>query len=151
MNDEHRTVLILNGPNLNRLGTREPDIYGHDSLDDIMAKNIVVGSTLGFDVVTRQSNSESDLVTWIHEATDANWPIIINPAAFTHYSYALRDALAAHPGPVIEVHLSNPAAREEFRAHSVVSAVVSGTIAGFGHDSYRLALQALSTLLSPPT
>ncbi|OIQ76808.1 3-dehydroquinate dehydratase [mine drainage metagenome] len=142
-----KKVLILNGPNLGRLGSREPEIYGsttHDQLREICTND---GAALGFDVEVRQSDDEAELIHWIHEATDSKTPVILNPAAFTHYSYALRDAAAALPVPLIEVHLSNPHTREEFRHTSVISGVATGVIAGFGVDSYRLALRALSALI----
>ncbi len=141
-------VLVLNGPNLNRLGTREPDIYGHDTFDDLVRECAVTGQTLGLDVDVRQTNDESELIEWLHEAQDTGSAVVLNPAAFTHYSYALRDACAMVEAPLVEVHLSNPAAREEFRHTSVVSGVANGTIAGFGLDSYRLALRAVAALLA---
>jgi len=137
-------VLVINGPNLGRLGSREPEVYGHADHDALVQMCEREGGSLGLSVEVRNSDDEAEIVRWIHEATDAATPVIINPAAFTHYSYALRDACAQHPGPVIEVHISNPAAREAFRSHSVISAVATGTVAGFGLDSYRLALQALA-------
>lgn len=140
-------VLVLNGPNLNRLGTREPDIYGHDTFEDLVRECVAAGEGLGLDVEVRQTNDESELVGWLHEAEDAGAAVVLNPAAFTHYSYALRDACAMLTAPLVEVHLSNPAAREEFRHTSVISAVASGTIAGFGLDSYRLGLRAVAALL----
>lgn len=139
-----RTVLVLNGPNLNRLGTREPEIYGTATLDDIRAELAAQAADVVIDL--RQSNDESTLIGWLHEAVDGGYPVILNPAAFTHYSYALRDAVAlvTETGlPVIEVHLSNPHAREEFRHRSVVSGVATGVIAGFGVRSYLLALDAI--------
>lgn len=140
-------VLVLNGPNLNRLGTREPDIYGRETFDDLVRECEDAGAALGMDVEVRQTNDESELVGWLHEAQDTGSAVVLNPAAFTHYSYALRDACAMLEPPLIEVHISNPAAREEFRHTSVVSGVANGTIAGFGLDSYRLALRAMSALL----
>jgi 3-dehydroquinate dehydratase-2 len=140
-------VLVLNGPNLGRLGSREPDVYGHATLADVEAACRLVGEQLGFDVELRQTDDEAQLVGWLHEAADANWPVVLNPAAFTHYSYALRDAVAQVSAPVVEVHLSNPAAREEFRHTSVVAAVCRGTVAGFGLDSYVLGLRAVAALL----
>ena len=137
-------VLVLNGPNLNRLGTREPEIYGTQTLDDIRA--MLAADARGVEIALRQTNDEAELISWLHEAVDACTPVILNPAAFTHYSYALRDAVAlvTEAGvPVIEVHLSNPHARESFRHTSVVSGVANGVIAGFGADSYRLALAQL--------
>lgn len=141
-----RPVLIINGPNLGRLGSREPEVYGHATHDDLVSLCQVEGERLGLAVEVRQTEDEAEMIRWIHGAIDSQTPIVINPAAFTHYSYALRDALAQCTQPVIEVHLSNPSHREMFRHTSVVSAVVTGTIAGFGIDSYRLALQALARL-----
>lgn len=141
------TVLVLNGPNLGRLGTREPETYGNTTHDDLVALIAQWGADVGLEASVRQSDSETDLVHWIHEAVDSKWHVILNPAAFTHYSYALRDACALVPGAgltLVEVHLSNPNAREEFRHTSVISGVASGTIAGFGVDSYRLALEAIA-------
>lgn len=137
-------VLVLNGPNLGRLGSREPDVYGSTSYDDLVGLCKEWGSELGLDVEVRQTDSEAELVGWIHEATDAALPVVLNPAAFTHYSYALRDACAQLTSTLIEVHLSNPAARETFRHTSVISAVATGSIAGFGVGSYRLALAAIA-------
>jgi 3-dehydroquinate dehydratase II len=141
------TVLILNGPNLGRLGSREPEIYGSATLADIEAACAAVGAGLGLIVDVRQTDDEAELIGWIHEAADRRLPVVLNPAAFTHYSYALRDALAMRTAPLVEVHLSNPAARETFRHTSVVSAVADGTIAGFGPRSYELALRAVAGLL----
>jgi len=140
-------VLVLNGPNLNRLGTREPAIYGTATLDEL--RDELSGAAAEVTVEVRQSNEEAELIGWLHEAADSVTPVILNPAAFTHYSYALRDAVAlvTEAGiPVIEVHLSNPHAREEFRHTSVISGVVTGVIAGFGFGSYRLALDHLLRL-----
>ncbi len=134
-------VLVLNGPNLNRLGTREPEIYGTATLAEL--RDELGAAAEGVEIDLRQSNDEAELIGWLHEAVDAHTPVILNPAAFTHYSYALRDAVAlvTEAGiPVIEVHLSNPHAREEFRHTSVISGVATGVIAGFGFGSYRLAL-----------
>lgn len=139
-------VLILNGPNLARLGSREPDIYGAVSYPELERKLAHWASELGLSIDVRQSNDEAELVGWIHEAVDASQDVVINPAAFTHYSYALRDAaaqLSAAGARLIEVHISNPATREAFRHLSVISGVATGTIAGFGLDSYRLALASL--------
>ena len=143
-----RRVLVLNGPNLGRLGSREPDVYGATSYDDLVELCRKAGSDLGLDVEVRQTDDEAELVGWLHEAADGQLPVVLNPAAFTHYSYALRDACAQRTAPLVEVHISNPAAREEFRHASVVAAVASGTIAGFGTDSYRLALRAIATLIA---
>ncbi|HEY8728487.1 MAG TPA: type II 3-dehydroquinate dehydratase [Acidothermaceae bacterium] len=142
-------VLVLNGPNLSRLGTREPAVYGSQSYDDLVEACTTQGSELGLDVEVRQTDDEATLIGWLHEAADNKTPVVLNPAAFTHYSYALRDAIAMRTAPLIEVHLSNPAAREEFRHTSVVAAVASGTIAGFGLDSYRLALRVLAGVGDP--
>jgi 3-dehydroquinate dehydratase-2 len=140
-------VLILNGPNLNRLGSREPDVYGTQSYEDLVAIAQVEADRLGLTVSVKQSNDEGELINWIHEAVDSKTHVIINPAAFTHYSYALRDACALVTTAglkLIEVHISNPHARETFRHTSVISGVATGVIAGFGLDSYRLALVQLS-------
>lgn len=142
-----RTVLVLNGPNLARLGSREPDVYGTATLDDLRKECAATAAELGLTVDFRQTDDESQLVAWVHEAADRRMPIVLNPAAFTHYSYALRDALAMRTAPLVEVHLSNPAAREAFRHNSVVAAVADGTIAGFGFGSYRLALRAIADML----
>jgi len=144
------TVLVLNGPNLQMLGAREPEIYGSATLADIAAACQDLGAELGLEVDLRQTDDEAELIGWVHEAFERRLPVVINPAAFTHYSYALRDALAMLTAPLIEVHLSNPAARESFRHTSVVSAVATGTIAGFGPQSYELALRAVAWLLHPP-
>jgi 3-dehydroquinate dehydratase-2 len=139
-----RRVLVLNGPNLNRLGSREPAIYGTATLDDVRA--LLIANAGEAEIDLRQSNDEAELIGWLHEAVDARTPVILNPAALTHYSYALRDAVAlvTETGvPVIEVHLSNPHAREEFRHTSVISAVATGVILGFGSDSYLLALEQI--------
>jgi len=140
-------VLILNGPNLNRLGSREPDVYGSQSYEELVAIAEAEASKLGLTVDVKQSNDEAELINWIHGAVDAKTHVIINPAAFTHYSYALRDACALVTTAglkLIEVHISNPHARETFRHTSVISGVATGVIAGFGLDSYRLALVQLS-------
>lgn len=140
-------VLVLNGPNLGRLGVREPEVYGSTSFTELVDLAARWGSELGLEVEVRQSDDESELVGWIHEAVDADLDVVLNPAAFTHYSYALRDAAAMVTKGgrrLVEVHLSNPAAREEFRHNSVIGAVATGTVAGFGVDSYRLALTALA-------
>jgi 3-dehydroquinate dehydratase II len=139
-------VLVLNGPNLGRLGAREPEIYGRATLADLTAACQAAGRELGLDVEVRQTDDEAELIGWIHQAADGRTPVVLNPAAFTHYSYALRDALAMRTAPLVEVHLSNPAAREEFRHTSVVAAVADGTVAGFGLLSYRLALTAIADL-----
>jgi 3-dehydroquinate dehydratase II len=137
-------VLVLNGPNLSRLGSREPDVYGDATHDQLAAACVEAGSALGLDVEVRQTDDESELVGWLHEAADAATPVVLNPAAFTHYSYALRDACAALTAPLVEVHLTNPAARETFRHTSVVAGVATGSITGFGIESYQLALRAVA-------
>jgi len=140
-------VYVLNGPNLRRLGSREPEIYGSQSLDDIAVLVSAEAGSLGLAADFRQTDDESELVGWIHEAVDSGADVVINPAAFTHYSYALRDACAlvtTSGARLIEIHLSNPAAREEFRHTSVIAGVATGTIAGFGSGSYLLALRALA-------
>ncbi len=139
-----RRVLVLNGPNLGRLGAREPEVYGSTTYDDLAAVCREAAAELGLEADVRQTDDESELVRWLHEAADASMPVVLNPAAFTHYSYAVRDACAQLRAPLVEVHISNPAAREEFRHTSVVAAVATGTIAGFGVDSYRLALTAIA-------
>lgn len=139
-------ILVLNGPNLGRLGKREPDVYGHETLEDLAALCRETGKKLGHDVDVRQTDSEAELIGWIHEACDGRIPVVLNPAAFTHYSYALKDAIAQRTAPLVEVHISNPAAREEFRHTSVVAGVATGTIAGFGLQSYVLALQAIAEM-----
>ncbi len=143
-----RTVLVLNGPNLSRLGSREPDIYGTATLEDVAKACEQVAAELGLATDFRQTDDEAELISWVHEAASGRVPIVLNPAAFTHYSYALRDALAMRTAPLIEVHLSNPATREEFRHNSVIAGVASGTIAGFGLASYQLALRAVAGLLA---
>jgi 3-dehydroquinate dehydratase II len=143
-----RTVLVLNGPNLARLGSREPDVYGTATLDELRERCAATAAELGLSADFRQTDDESELIAWVHEAADGRVPVVLNPAAFTHYSYALRDALAMRTAPLVEVHISNPAAREEFRHTSVVAAVADGTIAGFGLDSYLLALRAIARLLA---
>lgn len=140
-------VLVLNGPNLSRLDIRDSALYGSLSYPELVALITTAGSELGFEVDIRQSDEESAIIGWLHEAADSNTPVIINPAAFTHYSYAIRDAAELVKAPLIEVHLSNPLAREEFRHTSVISGIATGTIAGFGPHSYLLALQALTKLL----
>ena len=140
-------VLVLNGPNLNRLGSREPDVYGNASYTDLVSSLTASAIELGVDVDVRQTNDEAELISWLHEAADSKSDVILNPAAFTHYSYALRDACAIVTSAglkLIEVHISNPHSREEFRHNSVISAVATGVIAGFGQNSYLLALRQLS-------
>jgi 3-dehydroquinate dehydratase-2 len=140
-------VLVLNGPNLGRLGSREPDVYGSADHEALVAAVEAWGVDLGFSVAVRQSDDEAELIGWLHGAVDDGSDVVLNPAAFTHYSYALRDAakLVTAAGQIlVEVHLSNPAARERFRHTSVIAGVATGTVAGFGFDSYRLALSAIA-------
>jgi 3-dehydroquinate dehydratase-2 len=139
-------VWVLNGPNLGRLGSREPDVYGSMNFAGLVTVCQETGKELGFEVEVRQTDDEAELVHWLHEAADAAIPVILNPAAFTHYSYSLRDACAQLRAPLIEVHISNPATRETFRHTSVIAGVATGTIAGFGIDSYLLALRALRAM-----
>jgi 3-dehydroquinate dehydratase-2 len=141
-------VLVLNGPNLARLDIRDSKYYGDlnwEQLRELIAKS---AKDLGFDADIRQSDDEATIVSWLHEAADNKLPVIINPAAFTHYSIAIHDAAEMVKSPLIEVHLSNPMSREEFRHTSVISGVANGTIAGFGPNSYILALNALKSLIS---
>lgn len=138
-------ILVLNGPNLGRLGSREPDVYGNQDLAAL--KVLLEADAPTHEIDLRQTDSEPELMSWLFEAVDTKTPVILNPAAFTHYSYALRDAAAmvTKAGvPLLEVHISNPHTREEFRHNSVISAVATGVIAGFGFDSYRLALSQLT-------
>jgi 3-dehydroquinate dehydratase-2 len=141
-------VYVLNGPNLNRLGSREPEIYGSQTLEDVAGLVSAEAESLGLAVDFRQTNDEAELIGWLHEAVDRGADVVLNPAAFTHYSYAVRDACAlvtTSGAKLIEIHLSNPAAREEFRHTSVIAGVATGTIAGFGSNSYVLALRALAS------
>ena len=149
MSDATR-VYVLNGPNLRRLGTREPDIYGASTYDDLVVLCVRAGNELGLDVVVRQTDAEHELLAWLHQAADERAPVVLNPAAWSHYSYAVRDACAQLTAPLLEVHISNIHAREAFRQHSVVSAVATGVICGLGLDGYRLALQHLAGLLRQP-
>jgi 3-dehydroquinate dehydratase-2 len=143
-----RTVLLLSGPNLNLLGIREPDIYGAATLDDHVKTAAAAAADLGMDLEHKQSNHEGELVEAVHGARGRVAAIIVNAAAMTHYSWSLRDALAAFEGPVVELHLSNTAARESWRHTSVVSPVATGVISGFGGHGYRLAVEAVGLLLS---
>ena len=140
-------VLVIHGPNLNLLGTREPDVYGRTTLEDINAMLAQEAAALGMELTTFQSNGEGELVTAVQNAAEWADLLVINPAAFTHTSVALRDAIAAAGIPAIEVHLSNVYAREEFRHHSFIAPVAVGQIAGFGPESYRLALYAAKARL----
>ena len=140
--------LVLNGPNLSRLDLREKNYYGDITYSDIEKALSHEATSLGIELDIRQSNDEAEIISWLHEAADKKLPLIFNPAAFTHYSYAIRDAVTMLKAPAIEVHISNPLSREEFRHTSVISGVVNGTIAGFGIDSYRLALRAMLKLVN---
>ncbi len=141
------TVFVLNGPSLNLLGTREPEVYGRDTLDDIAGRLSERAGELGLELDIRQSNHEGHLIDWLHEAAASGAKaVILNAGGYTHTSVALRDAVAAIAVPVIEVHLSNPAAREPFRHISLIAPVASGSIAGFGARSYMLALDAAAAL-----
>jgi 3-dehydroquinate dehydratase-2 len=141
-------ILVLNGPNLKRLDLRDKSVYGDFDYPSLEKFVLESGKAEGFDIDMRQSDEEATIIGWLHEAADKKTPVIFNPAAFTHYSYSIRDAVMMLKAPVIEVHLSNPLSREEFRHTSVVSGVVNGTIAGFGASSYRLALIAMRDLIA---
>jgi 3-dehydroquinate dehydratase-2 len=141
-------VLVLNGPNLGRLGKREPSVYGTATYADLVALCRESGRELGFDVDVRQSEFEGELITWVHAACDESVPIVLNAGALTHYSYALMDALKMRTAPLVEVHISNIGAREGFRHESVITPVADGIIAGFGFDGYTLALRAVAGLLA---
>ena len=147
---ETPSVLIINGPNLNLLGTREPEIYGRETLADIESRCRARADELGLDLAFCQSNSEGQLVTWIQEARDRHHAIIINPGAYSHTSIALLDAFQAVGLPVVEVHLSNTQRREPFRHHSYVSQVATGIISGFGAEGYIMALDAVTRLAARP-
>ena len=142
-----RIVLLLSGPNLNLLGEREPDIYGSATLDDHVADATAAATAHGLVLEHVQSNHEGELVDAIHDARGRCAGIVVNPGAFTHYAWAIHDALAAFDGPIVELHLSNPAAREPWRHTSVVAPVAAGTIAGFGAVGYRMAVEAVADLL----
>jgi len=141
-------ILILNGPNLNLLGTREPEIYGRDTLSDIERKCRLHGQAIGHEIDFRQSNSEGEIVDWIQLAQQESDGIIINPAAYTHTSVAIMDALKQFNNPIIEIHISNIFSREPFRHHSYISPVANGVICGFGANGYSIALDAISQLVS---
>jgi 3-dehydroquinate dehydratase-2 len=143
-----KRVLVLNGPNLNLLGTREPDVYGATTLDDIEQALEDLGKDLGATVDCRQSNQEGQLIDWLHEARDSFDGVVLNPGGLTHTSVSLRDGIAATGLPVVEVHISNTSARESFRHRSVTAAVCIGSVAGFGKNSYGLGLRALIDYLN---
>ena len=141
-------ILVINGPNLARLDIRDSSMYGDLNYGELRAEIESAAMKHGLEADVRQSDDEATIIGWLHNAADAQTPVIINPAAFTHYSYAIRDAAELLKAPLIEVHLSNPMAREEFRHTSVISGVAHGTIAGFGANSYVLAIIAMKNLLS---
>jgi 3-dehydroquinate dehydratase-2 len=143
-----KPIFILNGPNLNLLGLRQPEIYGRETLEDVADACSALADDLGLTIRFHQSNHEGVIVDWIHEARQAGAGIIINPGAFTHTSVAILDALNAFDGPVLEVHISNVHKRESFRHHSYVSLRAEGVIAGFGTEGYQLALRRMLTLVS---
>ncbi|MBB5873134.1 3-dehydroquinate dehydratase-2 [Allocatelliglobosispora scoriae] len=141
-------VFVLNGVNLGRLGTRQIDVYGVTTYAALVESCVELGAELGLDVECRQTDIEGEMVRWLHEAADERAAVVLNPAAWTHYSIALRDACAMLNGPLVEVHISNVHAREEFRRHSVISAVATGVIAGLGVDGYLLALRHIAARLA---
>ncbi len=143
-----RSILLLNGPNLNLLGQREPHIYGSDTLSTHVSNAQSVAKEMGFELIAMQSNSSSELVEAIHAARGVHSAIVINPGAFTHYAWSIHDALSAFDGPVVELHLSNPQRRETWRHTSVVAPIAVGTIAGFGANGYSLAIRAVASHLS---
>jgi 3-dehydroquinate dehydratase-2 len=142
-----KPIYVLSGPNLNLLGTREPEIYGRETLEDVRRLCEARARALGAEIVFRQSNHEGELVDWIQEARDKGSAIVLNAAAYTHTSVALHDALKAAELPVVECHLSNPIARESFRHHSYISSVARGVVSGFGAKSYELAVEAAAGLV----
>jgi len=137
-------LFVLNGPNLELLGEREPEIYGTTTLADIEAMCRAEADAAGLELRFHQTNAEHEMIGWLHEAADARGAVVLNPGAWSHYSYAVRDACSSLVGPLVEVHISNIHAREAFRHHSVVSAVATGVICGLGVDGYRLALEHLA-------
>ena len=146
-----RPVLVLNGPNLGRLGSREPDVYGTVDFEALAESCRATGRSLGLHVEVRQTDDEAELIAWVHEAIDQRLPVVLNPAAFTHYSIAVMDAVKMRTAPLIEVHISNISGREDFRHQSVITGSATGIIAGFGFQSYVLALRAIDELTRPGT
>jgi len=144
-------VLVLNGPNLGRLGVREPGVYGTTTYAQLAERLVALGVGLGLEVEVRQTDAEHELLGWLHEAADAGAPVVLNPAAWTHTSVAVRDACAMLTAPLVEVHLSNVHAREDFRRTSLVSPVATGVVAGLGTSGYELALRHLAQSAAPVT
>jgi 3-dehydroquinate dehydratase II len=142
---------VLNGPNLGRLGTRQVDVYGQTSYANLVSLCEETGKELGLDVVVRQTDAEHEMLAWLHAAADESAPVVLNPGAWSHYNYAVRDACAILRNRLVEVHISNIHAREQFRHHSVVSAVATGVICGLGVDGYRLALQHVARFAEGPS
>jgi len=138
------SVYVFNGPNLGRLGSRQTDVYGLTTYANLVAMCERVGKDLGLTVIAKQTDAEAEMLSWLHAAADERAPVVLNPGAWSHYSYALRDACAMLTAPLIEVHISNIHTREEFRHHSVISAVATGVICGLGVDGYRLALEHIA-------
>ena len=138
-------VLVLNGPNLGRLGTREPEVYGTTTYADLVALCTETAQSVGLVADVRQTDDEATMIGWLHEAADTGAPVVLNPGAWSHYSYAVRDACSTLTGPLVEVHVSQTHAREEFRHHSVVSAIATATITGLGVEGYRAALRFLAS------
>ncbi|WP_430780217.1 type II 3-dehydroquinate dehydratase [Actinoplanes sp. G11-F43] len=137
-------IYVLNGPNLGRLGLREPGVYGSATYQDLVDMCLGVGEALGVTVEVKQTNAEHEMLEWLYQAADEGADVVLNPGAWTHYNYAVRDACAMLRGKLVEVHISNVHTREEFRHHSVISAVATGVIAGLGFDGYRLALEHIA-------
>jgi 3-dehydroquinate dehydratase-2 len=137
-------VLVLNGPNLGRLGAREPDVYGHTTYPGLVEKCETTGAELGLEVEVRQTDHEGEMLGWLHEAADDGTPVVLNAGAWTHYSIAVRDACAQLTAPLIELHISNTHRREDFRHHSYISAVATGVILGLGVEGYPLAIRWLA-------
>lgn len=143
-------IVVVNGPNLGRLGVREPDVYGHQDLKQLRQLCVAWAKEYGFEVDVRQSDDEAEVIGWMHQAVDRRTPVVLNPAAFTHYSYGLRDAAVQVTDaglPLMEVHISNPAGRESFRRLSVISPIATGTITGMGFYGYKLAIESIAVLI----